>query len=105
MSQLKKSLVALLEKIPGLEDRPSRVAGGSALFYRSKEIAHFHSANEIDVRLTKNLIKQERLHHPGDSKFHHRGPSSHWIELRFHRKEHLQEIVRLFKLALTSNNS
>lgn len=98
---LKKELVIQLEKIPGLEDRPSKVAGGSAVFYKNKEIAHFHHNNEIDVRLTKKIIKAEGLTHPEGSKFHHhRSPSSEWIELRFRRKDHIKEVVRLFKLAV-----
>lgn len=101
MSRLRQELVKRLEKIPGLEDRPSKIGGGSAIFYRGKEIAHFHHDNEIDVRLTKKVIKAEGLSHYGDSEFHrHRSPSSQWIELRFTKVEHLGEVVRLFKLAL-----
>lgn len=98
--KLKAELVKQLEKIPNLEDRPSKVAGGSAIFFKGKEIAHFHHDHEIDVRLTKKIIKAEGLSHPGDSKFHHRSPNSEWIELRFTKNEDLAEIVRLFKLAL-----
>jgi hypothetical protein len=101
MTSLKKQLVEKLQKIPHLEDRPSKVAGGSAIFYKGKEIAHFHNNNEIDVRLTKKVIKSEGLTQPTDSKFHHhRSPSSEWIELRFSRTHHLDEVVRLFKLSL-----
>jgi len=100
VSKLKKQLILELEKIKGLEDRPSKVAGGSAIFYKNKEIAHFHHNNEIDVRLTKKIIRAEGLHHPTDSKFHQRNPSSEWIELRFRREAHLKEVVRLFKLAI-----
>ena len=98
--KLKEQLIKELKKIKGLEDRPSKVSGGSAIFYNNKEIAHFHHDNEIDVRLTKKVIKLEKLNHPDDSKFHQRSPTSEWIELRFTRKEHLDEVVRLFKLAL-----
>lgn len=101
MSRLRAELVKRLEKIPGLEDRPSKVAGGTAIFYRGKEIAHFHHDHEIDVRLTKKVIKAEGLSHFDDSEFHrHRAPSSEWIELRFTKADHLAEVVRLFKLAL-----
>ena len=98
--KLRDKLVIELEKIPGLEDRPSKVAGGSAIFFKGNEIAHFHHNNEIDVRLTKKVIRAEGLHHPSDSKFHQRNPNSEWIELRFRRQEHIAEVVRLFKLAL-----
>lgn len=102
MATLKQQLVTKLEKIPGLEDRPSRVAGGSAIFYNGKEIAHFHSNNEIDLRLTKQLIRQEGLVHPEDSDVHPgRSNSSQWIELQFRSQKQVDEIVRLFKLALT----
>lgn len=101
MAKLKAKLLNKLSKIPGLEHRPSRVAGGTAIFYNEKEIAHFHNNNEVDARLTKKVIKAEGLIHPCDSQFHHhRSPSSEWIELRFRREGHLQEVVRLFKLAL-----
>ncbi len=98
---LKAELIKKLETIPGLEARQSKVAGGSAIFYKNKEIAHFHNNNEIDVRLTKKIIKLEGLSHSENSEFHHqRSPSSEWIELRFKRAEQIDEVVRLFKLAL-----
>jgi hypothetical protein len=98
---LRADLIALLEKNKGLEDRPSKVAGGSAIFFREKEIAHFHNDNEIDVRLTSKVIRAEGLEHPRGSKFHAaRAKGSQWIELQFHSPEDLPEIARLFKLAL-----
>lgn len=101
MAGLKAKLVQELEKIKGLENRPSKVAGGSAIFYKNKEIAHFHNNNEIDVRLTKKVIRQMGLSQPTDSKFHHhRGPGSEWIELRFRSQNHVDKVVELFKLAL-----
>ena len=102
MAKLRNQLVAKLKQIPGLEDRPSKVAGGSAIFYRDKEIAHFHNDNEIDVRLTSKVIRQEKLKHPVDSDFHQRrAPSSQWLEIRFHSSKDVDEAVRLFKLALS----
>ncbi len=101
MSKLKEELIKKLERISGLQDRPSKVAGGSAIFYKDKEIAHFHSDHEIDVRLTKKVISKEGLKSPEDSKFHrNRSPSSNWIELRFHQTKDVDEVVRLFKLIL-----
>jgi hypothetical protein len=101
VSNLRKKLVEKLKAFEGLEDKPSKVAGGSAIFYNGKEIAHFHNDNEIDVRLTKKIIKREGLTHPTDSQIHHqRSANSEWIELRFSSAEHVDEVVRLFKLAL-----
>lgn len=101
VGKLRSDLVKKLSRIKGLEDRPSRVAGGSAIFYKNKEIAHFHDDHEIDVRLTKKIIKKEGLNHPSNSKIHrHRSPSSEWIEIRFKKPADVAEVVRLFKLAL-----
>ena len=101
MSKQKKTLIRKLDQIPGLEDGPSKVAGGSAIFYKNKEIARFHHDNEIDVRLTKKIIRREGLKHPDDSKIHkHRSPSSEWIEIRFHNAKDVEEVVRLLRLAV-----
>lgn len=98
--KLKQQLINELEEIPGLQDRPSKMAGGSAIFFKEKEIAHFHGPHEIDLRLTKKIIKEQGLTHPLDSDFHpKRARSSDWIELRFTRSNHISEIVELFKLA------
>lgn len=102
MSLLKAMLIEGLNAIDGFEDVPSPVAGGTAIFYRGKEVAHFHIATEIDARLTKAIIKSEGLSHPPDSDFHpNRKPSSQWIELRFRSRKQVAEVVRLFKLAFT----
>jgi hypothetical protein len=101
MPKLRSELIKKLERIPGVEDRPSKVAGGSAIFYKDKEIAHFHDDNEIDIRLTKKIIRKEGLNHPTCSKIHkHRSPSSEWIEIKFQKTADVDEVVRLFKLAL-----
>jgi hypothetical protein len=101
MAKLKEMLVKKLQTLEGFEDRPSKVSGGSAIFFQGKEMAHFHSQNEIDVRLTKKIIKSEGLSHPKDSQFHpKRGPSSEWIELQFRSVNQVEEIVRLFKLIM-----
>jgi hypothetical protein len=71
------------------------------LFYKNKEIAHFHHDHEIDVRLTKKIIKSEGLSHPEASEFHHhRSKTCEWIELRYTKATHLPEVVRLFELAI-----
>lgn len=100
MENLKARLIAEVQKIDGVEDRPSPVAGGSALFYRGKEFAHFHNDTELDLRLTKKLIKAEALLHPKDS-LHHadRAAGSPWIELRFNSVDDVGEVARLVRLA------
>ncbi|MGU9957524.1 MAG: luciferase family protein [Arenicellales bacterium WSBS_2016_MAG_OTU3] len=101
MTTLRNSLVSKLEKISGLENRPSPVIGGSALHYNGKEFAHFHNDNELDLRLTKSVIKNERLSHPSGSEHHpKRASGSAWIEVRFKNPKDVNEVARLVKLAI-----
>jgi len=98
---LKEQLLKDLKKINELVVLPSKVAGGHAIFIGKKEIAHFHGPNEMDLRLTKKIIKEVGLTHPPASRVHPgRKNGSEWIELRFTRKIHLKEVIRLTELAI-----
>ena len=103
MQSLKEKLIEAVEQIPGVENRPSPVAGGSALHYKGREFAHFHNDNELDLKLTKKLIKQEGIAHPENSEIHPgRAPSSQWIELRFNQACEVEKIAMLVKLAVNA---
>jgi Family of unknown function (DUF5519) len=101
MTTLKAQLLDELRSIEGVEDRPSPVAGGTALFYLGKEFAHFHHDNELDLRLTKSVIQAEGLSHPPGS-IHHptRSMSSPWIEVRFMTPKEVAPVARLVRLAI-----
>lgn len=102
MSGLRTQLLAELRKIAGVEPRPSAVAGGLALYYKGKSFAHFHHDHELDLRLTRSVIKAQGLSHPKDSVCHpHRSPQSAWIEIRFHSAHDIQRISQLVALAVT----
>ena len=101
MDNLKAKLVDELRKIEGVEDRPSPVSGGSALFYHGKEFAHFHNENELDLRLTKKVIKALGMSHPPGSHHHpNRSPNSPWIEVRFNKSSDIENVSKLVKLAV-----
>ena len=70
MSSPKHKLLSELEGVDGFEALPSKVAGGTALFYMGKEFAHFHHDEEIDLRLTRKVIKSMKLEHPPRSNHH-----------------------------------
>ena len=70
MAKLRERLIKELVNIDGLKDRSSPVVGGSALYFNDKEFAHFHSDNELDLRLTKKAVTSEGLTHPKDSLHH-----------------------------------
>ena len=101
MTKLKTQLLDELSCIEGVEDKPSPVAGGTALFYFGKEFAHFHNDNELDLRLTKSVIQAQGLTHPSHS-IHHptRSPTSPWIEVRFSAPKDIAHVAGLVRLAV-----
>lgn len=101
MAPLKQQLLNLLASCEGFEARPSPVAGGTALFYRGKEFAHFHHDQELDLRLTRQLIRSLGLSHPSGSRFHPaRAESSPWIELRFNSPAEVRKVAEWVRLAM-----
>jgi hypothetical protein len=101
MDNLKAKLLAELQKIEGVEDRASPVSGGSALYHNGKSFAHFHNDNELDLRLTRKIIKAFGLTHPTGSIHHpNRSPNSAWIELRFNKLADIETVSKLVKLAV-----
>ncbi|NSL54845.1 luciferase domain-containing protein [Uliginosibacterium aquaticum] len=97
----KQQLLTLLASIEGVTAEPSPVAGGTALFFRSKEFGHFHNDNELDLRLTRKVIASLGLAHPPGS-FHHptRSVTSPWIEVRFKSSSEVLQAAELVKLAV-----
>ncbi|MDB6062591.1 MAG: hypothetical protein JWM78_2694 [Verrucomicrobiaceae bacterium] len=101
MDQLKERLLIELRKIDGVQDRPSPVAGGTALFYFDKEFAHFHDGNELDLRLTKKKIQALGLSHLKGSVHHpNRSPNSPWIEIRFNDENDVAQLKKLVEIAV-----
>ncbi len=70
MTALRAHLVELLAKLgveehllPGRNDDFASLSY-RGLSYRGKVFAHFHNDNELDIRLTKQVIAREKLTHP-----------------------------------------
>lgn len=101
MTIFKQKLLQLLASVEGVTVEPSPVAGGTALFFRGREFAHFHNDNELDLRLTRKVISSLELSHPVGS-LHHplRAAGSPWIEVRFNSEREVQRAVELVVLAL-----
>ena len=62
MSVLRKKLIQKLEKISDLEVRLWKPDSDFMVIdFKGKEVAHFHGDNELDIRLSKLVIKREGL--------------------------------------------
>ncbi|HEX2586413.1 MAG TPA: luciferase family protein [Steroidobacteraceae bacterium] len=104
MNKLRQQLTKSLLSISGVTEKqwPDRDDGFSSFEYKGKDFAHFHHDNEIDVKLGKQLIKEQRVPRPKDSEPHpNRAAGSPWIELRYNSAAEVDEVVRLIKLGLT----
>lgn len=87
----------------GVEERPlpGRDDGFAALLYQGREFAHFHAEGELDIRMGKELIRQEGLAHPPHSKVHPgRSKSSPWYEMPVASAADVEEAMRLVQLAI-----
>src|SRR3569623_3811187 len=102
MNTLRPSLVKKLSAL-GVVERPlpGRDDGFASLVYRGKEFAHFHTDDELDIRLGKEVIKRERLVRLPDSTVHpDRAKGSPWFEFRISSAADVQEAIRLVRLAI-----
>lgn len=91
MAKLRKMLIDELEKIPGFDihlwkpDQDFLVVD-----YNWKEVAHFHGNNELDVRLSPEVVKRDGLTHAPDRVGHlNRKNGGTWLVVRFTRESHL----------------
>jgi hypothetical protein len=57
---LTRWLEARLLTVAGVEKRASRFGGTTGYFVEDTEFAHFHGPCELDVRLTRAVIKERR---------------------------------------------
>jgi len=103
MATLRKKLIRDLEKLPGIDIhlwKPDKEL--MVVDYKGKEVAHFHGNNELDIRLSPEIVKRDGLTQAPDRVGHpNRKNGGTWLVVRFTRAHHLEEIVRLVKLAIT----
>jgi len=102
-TELSKRLRAL-----GIEEQAwqGRDDGFTPLTFRGRDLGHFHSDHEIDIRLGKDLKKQERLVPLPDSTVHPgRAKGSPWHEMRIRSAADVDEIVRLVTMAIGTSKA
>jgi len=102
VAELRRRLVKELEKLPGVDVHLWKLDHDPMVVdYKGKEVAHFHGNNELDVRLSPQIVKREGLTHAADRIGHFdRKNGGRWLVVRFTRQSHLPEMVRLVKMAI-----
>ena len=99
---LAEELAERIVALPGVDLRPSRFSHRPAFWVGKREVAHFHPGNELDVRLTRKVIRLLKAELEADPRVTLRG-SSDWAEVRFPRRTHLERAVALVRLAVEAN--
>lgn len=98
MSSIRKTLENELKKLDAVDVRLWKDSDLMCVFFRDKEFAHFHDAEEIDIRLSQKFIKKEGLRPLEDSKYHpKRSQKSRWMQMRFRTKEDVSNLLSLIE--------
>ena len=102
MAELRKQLIEKLEELPGINVRLWKPDSDFMVIeYEGKEVAHFHGNNELDIRLSKEVVKRDGLTHAPNHVGHpNRKNGGCWLMARFTRASHLDEMIRLVKMAI-----
>ena len=85
----------------GLQRRPSRFKGDhrDALWLGTKEIAHHHHG-QVDVRLTRAVVRELRDELRGDARIDLRGPGFDWILIRVRNADDVERALELLRHAI-----
>ena len=70
MSGLPKELTQKLNSIPDVNVNLWKDSDLLCVFYKGKEVAHFQGNNELDIRLTRAVMKREGLSPPKNTTSH-----------------------------------
>ncbi len=100
MSDLKQQLIDKLNALPDVRVGLWKDSQLLCVFYKEKDVAHFQNDEELDIRLTRSLIKREGLV-PTDGSMSHpnRSKNSRWIVLPIKQPTDVDQLVRLVQLA------
>jgi hypothetical protein len=100
---VREDLERRLEGLAGLERRRSRFGHAFAYFVGDREVAHFHGDGRMDVRLTRELIRQLRTEGRLDPRVRTRGPSAEWVAVPVAETTDLELALVLVEEAVRAN--
>ena len=100
---VRQELERRLTEIPEVVRRPSRWGHESAYHVGGREIAHFHGDQRLDVRLTKERIREYRSEGDFDERVTTRGSSAEWVTVRVLEGRDISLAVQLIQDAARAN--
>jgi hypothetical protein len=99
----REELERKLAAIPDLVRRRSRFGNAYAYFVGAREIAHFHGDGRIDVRLTRQRIREMKIEDVLDPRVRTRGPSADWATIPLDAGRDVALAVELVEDAMRAN--
>jgi len=89
-------------RLRGIHIRPSRFRGrghADALWLGTREIAHHHNG-QVDVRLTRSVVRELRDELRSDARIDLRGPGFDWILVRVRTAADVERALELLRYAM-----
>jgi hypothetical protein len=100
---VRNELERRLERYPRLERRPSRFGDSHSYFVGGREIAHFHGDERMDLRLTRERIRELKAEGALDPRVKTRGPSADWAAVRLVEPGDVALALQLMDEAMRAN--
>lgn len=100
---MRDRIAACLLSLAGVEQGPSRFGGGPAFHVGGREFAHLHTAEEIDLRVTRSRERAIRRRFSADERFAFRRTASDWLVVRVAREDDLALLDELARIAWEAN--
>lgn len=100
---VRRALEKQLQQLPGLTRHPSRYGDGRSYFVGDREIAHFHGDQRIDLRLTKERLREMRAEAPLDPRIRTRGRSAEWASVHVGSSADVPFVLHLVETAIRAN--
>ena len=100
---MRDEIAGRLLTLPGVEERPSRFGGGAAFHVAAREFAHFHSDEELDLRVGRREERAIRRRFGEDPRFAFRRNPADWVVVRIAAGEDLALLDELARIAWEAN--
>jgi len=89
--------------VDGVVESGGIFTGGEAYWVNGKEIAHFHGDADMELRLTRAVISEQRGRLKSDPRVELRRGSSDWITIHPTKTADLQFVLELAELAAAAH--
>ena len=103
MVSVRTQLEARLVDSPDLSRKKSRFGDAYSYFLGLREIAHFHGDGRMDVRLTRDRIREMKAEGTLDARVQTRGPTAEWVTVPLIELRDLNLALLLVEEAVRAN--